>query len=108
MAYSSHSRNILQLGNTNNQNHNKTKAWKEVAEVVNASNLEGAKRLPAGCRKRRNVSMEMDIVLHYSHVGLIMIHGDDSVIAYSSSRIFFLKYILYDFCHSYFAAFLGG
>ena len=58
-------RTILQVGNTNNQNHHKTKAWREVAEAVNASNPEGTKRLPAGCRKRWIVSMEMDIVLHY-------------------------------------------
>ena len=57
--------NILQLGNTNNQNYHKAKAWREVADVVNASNPEGAKRLPAGCRKRWTVSMEMNIVLHY-------------------------------------------
>ena len=79
-------RNILQVGNTNNQNHHKTKAWKEVAEVVNASNSEGAKRLPPGCRKRWTVSMEMDIVLHYSHVGQIEIYRDNSVIAYLSTQ----------------------
>ena len=83
-------RNVLQLGNTNNQNYNKTKAWKDVAELVNASNSEGAKRLPAGCQKRWAVSMEMDIVLHCSHVGQ---NDKDSVIAYLSiqpGRIFFL------------------
>ena len=64
---------ILQISLTSCQNHNRIKAWKEVAEEVTANNPGGAARNPAACRKRWAVGMEMDIMMHYLHVAQIKI-----------------------------------